>query len=60
MVSDFAIIFSHIIPPIMGFIGILLMSTGVMDKNNQLTIAGIITFFAAGVIPFFILPYLLF
>lgn len=44
----------------MGFIGILLMCTGIMDKNNQYTLAGIVIFFAAGVIPFFILPYLLF
>ena len=46
MVSDFAIIFSHIIPPIMGFVGILLMCTGIMDKNNQYTLAGIVIFFA--------------
>ena len=59
MVSDFAIVFSHIIPPIMGFIGILLMCTGIMDKNNQYTLAGIVIFFAAGVIPFLILPSLL-
>ena len=59
MANSFVIIFSHIIPPIMGFIGIILMSTGIMDKNNQYTLACIVIFFAAGIIPFLILPSLL-
>jgi hypothetical protein len=59
MANSFVIVFSHIIPPIMGFIGIILMCTGIMDKNNQYTLAGIVIFFAAGIIPFLILPSLL-
>jgi hypothetical protein len=59
MASSSAILFSHIIPPIMAVISILLICSGIMDRKNQYTIAGVVLFFAAGIIPFLILPFLL-
>jgi len=59
MANPSAILFSHIIPPIMAVISVLLITVGVMDKKNLYTIIGIIFFFAAGILPFLILPYLL-
>jgi len=57
--SDSAILFSHIIPPIMAVISVILICAGIMDKKNVYTILGIILFFAAGILPFLILPFLL-
>jgi hypothetical protein len=57
--AESAILFSHIIPPIMAVISVILICTGVMDKKNIYTLLGIILFFAAGIIPFLILPYML-
>jgi ABC-type glycerol-3-phosphate transport system permease component len=57
--AESAILFSHIIPPIMAVISVILICTGIMDKKNIYTLMGIILFFAAGIIPFLILPYML-
>jgi hypothetical protein len=59
MANSSVIIFSHIIPPIIAVISILLICTGIMDKQNQYTLAGVVLFLAAGIIPFLILPFLL-
>ena len=59
MANSSAILFSHIIPPIMAVISILLICSGIMDRKNQLTIAGVVLFFAAGITPFLVLPFLL-
>lgn len=59
MANPSAILFSHIIPPIMAVISVILICAGVMDKKNVYTIIGIVLFFAAGILPFLILPFLL-
>jgi hypothetical protein len=43
----------------MAVISVILICAGVMDKKNVYTIIGIVLFFAAGIIPFLILPFLL-
>ena len=53
------LIFSHILPVILGFIGVILMITGIMDNNNQLAKRGIILFIIAAVTPFLILSILI-
>ena len=53
------LIFSHILPGIMGFIGILLICSGIMDGKRNNTIIGVVLFFLAGLLPFIILPFLL-
>lgn len=59
MVNSSVILFSHIIPPIMAVISILLICIGIMDRKNQYTLIGAVLFFAAGILPFLILPFLL-
>lgn len=53
------LIYSHILPAILGFFGILLVANGIMDRKTQYTIGGVVLFFAAGILPFLILPYIL-
>lgn len=50
------LIYSHILPAIFGFLAILLIANGIMDRKMQYTIGGVILFFAAGILPFLILP----
>lgn len=50
------IIFSHVIPVILGFLSILLVASGIMDNQKVLTIGGVILFMIAGLSPFVILP----
>ncbi|MDD3985014.1 MAG: hypothetical protein PHY59_03785 [Methanobacterium sp.] len=59
MANTFVLLFSHIIPPIMGVLSVLLLCNGIMDRNTPYTIAGIVLFFAGGILPFLILPFLL-
>jgi len=59
MADSSALIFSHIIPPILAFIGVVLIITGVMDRKTIYTLAGIVLFLAAGLLPFLILPIVL-
>jgi TctA family transporter len=59
MANSSVILFSHIIPPIMAVISILLICTGIMDRKNQYTLIGVVLFFAAGILPFIILPFML-
>ncbi|WP_409199385.1 hypothetical protein [Methanobrevibacter sp. DSM 116169] len=48
-------IFSHIIPVLLGFSGVFLISTGIMDDKKELLVIGIILFITACVSPFIIL-----
>lgn len=59
MANSSVILFSHIIPPIMAVISILLICNGIMDRKTPYTIAGVALFFLAGILPFLILPFLL-
>ncbi|MGZ7068968.1 MAG: hypothetical protein ACXVHT_11745 [Methanobacterium sp.] len=54
-----SLIFSHIIPPILAFISIMLIAAGIMDKSNRYTIVGVCLFLFAGLSPFVILPFIL-
>lgn len=56
MASSGFVLFSHIFPIIFGFIGILLLVSGIMDDNKGFTILGVILFLVAGIVPFIILP----
>jgi hypothetical protein len=53
------LIFSHIIPIILGFLGVLSIISGVMDRKKVLTAIGTILIFIAGIIPFIILPLII-
>ncbi|MGZ7120042.1 MAG: hypothetical protein ACXVH2_10040 [Methanobacterium sp.] len=53
------LIYSHIIPAVFGFLSILLIANGIMDRKMEYTIGGVVLFFAAGLLPFLILPYIL-
>jgi cytochrome c oxidase subunit IV len=59
MADSTALIYSHIIPPILAFIGVVLIITGLMDRKTIYTLAGIVLFLAAGLLPFLILPIVL-
>jgi hypothetical protein len=54
-----SLIYSHALPIIMAFIGMILLCSGIMDRKKNFTIAGIVLFFAAGIVPFLILPLIL-
>jgi hypothetical protein len=53
------LIFSHILPVVLGFIGVMLIISGIMDNNNQLTKIGIVLFIIAVALPFLILNILI-
>lgn len=53
------LIFTHIMPVILGFLGILFLIQGIMEKKRPLTVIGTIMFFIAGVMPFIIIPHLI-
>jgi len=57
-VSGF-LIYSHVLPGIIGFLGILLIANGIMDRKTHYTIGGVALFFAAGILPFLILQFIL-
>jgi cytochrome c oxidase subunit IV len=59
MAEPTALIYSHIIPPILAFTGVVLIISGVMDRKTTYTLAGILLFLAAGLLPFLILPAVL-
>ena len=56
MAHGFIIIFSHILPLILGFFSILLMINGIMDEQKHIAIMGIILFLVASIGPFLVLP----
>ncbi|OPX58520.1 MAG: hypothetical protein A4E25_01632 [Methanobacterium sp. PtaB.Bin024] len=51
-----SLLYSHVIPIILAFVGVILLCSGIMDRKRNFTIAGIVLFFAAGTLPFLILP----
>jgi predicted membrane channel-forming protein YqfA (hemolysin III family) len=54
-----SLIFSHILPVILGFIAVVLMISGIMDNNNESTKIGIVLFIIAAIMPFLILGILI-
>lgn len=55
-----SLIFSHILPVIFGFFGILFLISGVMDNNKYKSILGAFLFIFAAVSPFiFLRPFIL-
>ncbi|CDG64696.1 MAG: hypothetical protein PWQ15_1540 [Methanobacterium sp.] len=56
--SNISILFSHILPPLLAFAGIILLCSGIMDRNKDFTIIGIVMFFAAGLLPFLVLQFM--
>lgn len=56
MANGFIIIFSHILPLILGFFSILLMINGIMDEQKHISIMGVILFLVASIGPFLVLP----
>lgn len=59
MVFTGTLIYSHILPGILAFLGIILICNGIMDRKNTHTLIGVTLFFAAGLLPFLILPFML-
>ena len=59
MANGFIIIFSHILPLIIGFFSILLIINGIMDEQKHISILGIILFLVASIVPFLVLPLVL-
>ena len=53
------LLFSHIIPPILGFFGVLLIIAGIMDDEKQLALMGIGVFIVAAISPFIFLSLIL-
>ncbi|MDD3754289.1 MAG: hypothetical protein ACOX08_00525 [Methanobacterium sp.] len=54
-----SLLYSHVIPILLAFVGVILLCSGIMDRKKNYTIAGIVLFFAAGTVPFLILPFVL-
>lgn len=54
-----SLIFSHIIPPLLAFVGIIAITSGIMGNNSRRTLLGVLLFLIAGLSPFVILPLLL-
>ena len=52
-------LFSHIIPIILGFFGVLLLISGTLDENKYKFGMGIILFILAAILPYAILKVLL-
>jgi len=52
-------VYSHIIPAVLGFLGVVLICSGIMDDKPNHAILGVILFFVAGILPFLILPLVL-
>ena len=53
------LIYSHVIPAVLGFLGLMFIASGIMDRKNEYTILGIVLFLAAGLLPFIILPLII-
>lgn len=52
-------IFSHIIPVVLGFFGVLTLINGIMDDKQDTTIIGTALILIGVAIPFLILPFLI-
>ncbi|MGL6298842.1 MAG: hypothetical protein ACRC1M_06735 [Methanobacteriaceae archaeon] len=51
-----SILFTHILPGILGFIGIIFVANGIMDSEDRIAIIGAVLFALAVFLPFIILP----
>lgn len=51
-----SILFTHILPAIMGFVGIIFLANGIMDSDDKIAIIGAVLFALAIFLPFIILP----
>lgn len=55
-----SIIFSHVLPVILAFFGIIFLISGVMDNNKFKSVIGALLFILAAVSPFiFLRPFVL-
>ncbi|MDR2966441.1 MAG: hypothetical protein LBU74_00635 [Methanobacteriaceae archaeon] len=54
-----SLFFSHIFPVILGFIGVILIISGIMDNDNYFTKIGIVLIIIATLMPFLILSILI-
>lgn len=54
-----SLLYSHVIPIILAFIGVIFLATGIMDRKTIFTALGALLFLAAGLLPFLILPFVL-
>ena len=52
-------IFSHILPVIFGFFGVILIMSGILDDNNPKLAFGIVLFVVACAFPYVVLSVLL-
>ena len=52
-------LFSHILPVIFGFFGVLLIIAGTLDENKYKFVVGTILFVLGAVLPYIILRFLL-
>ncbi|MDR0912704.1 MAG: hypothetical protein LBM96_08930 [Methanobrevibacter sp.] len=59
MATSGTLFFSHIIPVILGLIGILFLGNGIMQDEKKLTIIGIVLFLIGCFVPYIILPFLI-
>jgi hypothetical protein len=57
--TNVTILFSHILPPLLAFAGIILLCSGIMDRKKDYAIIGIVMFFAAGLLPFLVLQFMI-
>ncbi|BBL61251.1 MAG: hypothetical protein ISP01_08860 [Methanobrevibacter arboriphilus] len=53
------LIFSHIIPAVLGFFGVLLLISGIMDNEKKITIIGALLFIIAAISPFIVLHFVI-
>jgi hypothetical protein len=53
------LIYSHLIPAVLGFFSLIFICNGIMDRERNYTIIGVLLFFAAGLLPFIILPFMI-
>ncbi|MGC9517899.1 MAG: hypothetical protein ACP5C3_09425 [Methanomicrobiales archaeon] len=51
-----SLIYSHVLPVVLGFFSVIFLANGIMDRNMTYTIIGIALFLSAGILPFLILP----
>jgi len=54
-----SVFYSHVMPAIVGFLGIILICNGMMDDKRSQVLVGVLLFFVAGLLPFFILRFVL-
>jgi len=53
------LLFSHILPAVLGFFGVMIFIAGVMDEEQQVTLVGIGIFVLGCILPFIVLNLIL-